>query len=219
MASAGPAEQLYNDSCAGCHTIGGGEGVGPDLLPSTKWSHADLEVAIKRMEDNVGPLTDEQVDGLIAFLKGPQAQPVPEPPKGSPDTGRKLFFGEQKLANGGSPCFACHAVAGRGGNLAIDLTAVHKRRNATVLMAATAKPGFPMMKAAYARTPVTEEEARDLLAFFEASANAPARTERVTPVRVGAVSFAGVMLGAVALVSRSRKAGVRKRLIEANRKR
>jgi hypothetical protein len=86
-------------------------------------------------------------------------------------------------------------------------------------MAATAKPGFPMMKAAYARRPVTEVEALDLIAFFEASAAKPARAENVTPFRVGAVSFAGVMLGAVALVFRSRKAGVRKRMIETSRKR
>ncbi len=216
-AATDPAAQLFNDSCAACHTIGGGDGVGPDLLASTKRSHAELEVAIKRMEDNVGPLTDEQVDSLIAFLKAPPAKPAIVRPKGSPDVGRRLFFGGQKLANGGAPCFACHTIEGSGGSLAVDLTDAHTRRNATTLLAATTKPGFPMMKAAYAQKPVTEEEARHFLALFEASAAAPPRPERVTPLRVGAVSFAGAMLGAVALVFRSRKAGIRARLV--NRKR
>ena len=221
-ARANPGAQLFQDSCAGCHTIGGGDGAGPDLLPSTKWAHADLEVAIKRMEDNTGPLTDEQVDSLVAYLSGPDSRPKPAvvKPKGSPENGRRLFFGETKLAGGGSPCFACHAVGGNGGNLAVDLTTVHKRRSEAVLLAATAKPGFPMMKAAYAQRPVTEKEALDLVAYLETSANAPPPPESATPFRVAAVSFAGLMLGGVAMIFRFRRAGVRSRLVrQSNTKR
>ena len=49
--------QLYQDKCSGCHTIGGGAMVGPDLLASTKWSESDLSAAVKRMEKNAGPMT------------------------------------------------------------------------------------------------------------------------------------------------------------------
>lgn len=216
FAQSDPAAKLYDESCSGCHTIGGGDGAGPDLIASTKWPDADLRVAIVRMKDNVGPLTDEQVDSLVAYLKkGQQPAPVIEKPKGSPETGKQLFFGRQKLANGGSPCFACHAIGGEGGNLAADLTGIHKRRSEATLLAATSKPGFPMMKAAYAGRAVTDEEARHLLAFFEAAAAKPARRDTVA---VAAVSFAGVLLGAVAFVFRSRKAGVRSRLVSQNKR-
>ena len=211
--AAGPNAQLYDEQCSGCHTIGGGDGAGPDLVVSTKWPDADLRVALKRMEDNVGPLTDAQVDALIAFLKNePQAKPaVVEQPKGVVETGKKLFFGEARLQNGGSPCFACHTVGGIGGNVAADLTAIHQQRSAAALMSATANPGFPMMKAAYAHRPVTDEEARHLVAFLQSASPASASTAK--PVGIAALSFAGVMLGAIAFVSRARKAGVRARLV------
>ena len=197
--------QYFTDSCAACHTIGQGDGAGPDLIASTKWPKEQLRVAIKRMEANIGPISDAQVESLIAFLQKPAAPAPAEPPKprGDAKKGRRLFFGDQTLANGGSPCFACHAIAGRGGNLARDLT----RRKTTE--AALANPPFPMMKAAYARHPLTTEEALDLVAFL-ASPETPVRDRPM--VQVGAVSFAGVIFGGVALLFRARKAGVRARL-------
>lgn len=64
------ASTLFNQKCAGCHTIGGGNSVGPDLQPSTKWNASDLSKSIKGMEKNVGPLSSEEVDSLVEFLKG-----------------------------------------------------------------------------------------------------------------------------------------------------
>ena len=141
-------------------------------------------------------------------------KPVVVKPKGSPDRGRRLFFGDEQLANGGSPCFACHTIGGRGGSLAADLTTVHTRRNPDALVAATAKPGFPMMKAAYLNRPLTDAETQHLLAYFEqTAAGAPAAADDVTPFRVAAFSLAGLMLGGVALVFRTHRAGVRSRLV------
>lgn len=200
-----PVEQLFADSCAPCHTIGHGDGAGPDLLASTSWPTEELRVAIKRMEANIGPLTDAQVDSLIAFLqRTAKPAPAPEPKKmGDARNGSRLFFGEQTLANGGSPCFACHAIAGRGGNLAKDLA----QKKTTE--AALTNPPFPMMKAAYARHPVTTEEAPDLVAYLEA-AGKPVRHRDL--VHVGAMSFAGVIFGGIALIFGARRAGVRARL-------
>lgn len=64
---------LFDQKCAGCHTIGGGNTVGPDLSASTKWLPSDLAKSIKDMEKNVGPLTSGEVDGLVEFLKGKQS--------------------------------------------------------------------------------------------------------------------------------------------------
>ena len=225
-----PAARLYVDSCAACHTIGQGAGVGPDLLPATQRPKDALRIAVMKMEDNVGPLTNAQVESMVDLLKSadvtkrlaaltqPAAQVAVTLPHGSQPNGRRLFFGEKPLANGGPPCFGCHAVASRGGNLAVDLTSVQARIGPSALMSATATPPFPMMKTAYAHRPVTQEEALDLAAFLESSASdhpsvVQPPPERVLPVHLGALSFAGVIFGAVTFVFRSRRAGVRSRLV------
>lgn len=69
-ASAQDMESLFNQKCAGCHTIGGGNSVGPDLAPSTKWNASALSKSIKDMEKNVGPLSTAEIVGLVEFLKG-----------------------------------------------------------------------------------------------------------------------------------------------------
>lgn len=233
------AAQLFAGSCAACHTIGQGAGIGPDLLSATQRPKESLRVSVKKMEETVGPLTEAQVDGLVDLLKSSDlnqrlaalAQPAAEEtvaavelPRGSEPNGRRLFFGERPLAHGGPPCFACHAVASRGGNLAVDLTSVQARIGPSALMSATATPPFPMMKAAYAKRQVTQQEALDLAAFLESSAiDHPSvfqpPPERVLPVHLGALSFAGVIFGAAGLLFRSRRAGVRSRLVRDSSRR
>lgn len=235
-ASAGSVHPFANDYlelCAGCHTIGGGELSGPDLLPSTTWAREDLRVAVKRMEKNVGPMTDEQVDGITDLLlgPGPQAQldaageekvqemaATLEP--GDPRTGRSLFFGVRRLTNGGVGCYACHAVAGRGGNMAVDLTMAHQRLGAQSLMSATERPAFPMMVAAYGSKPVTSQEAAHLAAFLEATAAATPAAQAAQPpqealglLHAGAGGIVLFVVAGVALLARSRRAGVRARMV------
>jgi len=77
-----------------------------------------------RMPDQ--PLTDAEVDGVWSYFaactdKGGCA-PVASGPKWGLDAsddeisrGRALFAGRRRLARGGAPCFACHAVRGDGG--------------------------------------------------------------------------------------------------------
>jgi mono/diheme cytochrome c family protein len=151
---------LFNERCLPCHTIGGGNQAGPDLVAAKRLARVDLRAAVGRMQINVGPLSAADIDALAVFLASaapPGAAPKPALPRGVAANGRRLFFGDKALANGGSPCFACHAVDGRGGNLAADLT----KAKANVAAVAT-QPPFPMMKAAYGRHAVTEAEALDL---------------------------------------------------------
>lgn len=225
------AAQLYSESCSACHSIGRGDGAGPDLLASTQWSKETLRVAVERMEENTGDLTDEQVDSLVELLKAPDvkqrlaaleqpaAETATEPPRGSAENGRRLFFGEKRFANGGSACFACHVVGTEGGTLAADLTAVHTRLSPAALVTASAKPPFAMMKAAYAQHAVTQDEAADLAAFLGSRPASPPLNSGVLPVRIGAVSLAGLALAAVALLFRSRRAGVRSRLVRDSTRR
>ncbi len=225
--------------CAGCHTIGGGALTGPDLLPATKWPRPDLRVAVKRMEKNVGPMSDEQVDGLTDLLQSPDLQArlnvarerrieemaaTLEP--GQPAIGRQLFFGEQRLANGGVACFGCHTAGGRGGNMAKDLTMVHQRLGEPSLLSATEKPAFPMMVAAYTTRPVTPQEAAHLAAFFKETAAATPpevaaqpQSEALGIAHAGAGGLFLVVLAGVAVLARRRRAGVRARMVRDSQRR
>ncbi|MGZ8869402.1 MAG: hypothetical protein ACXW2P_13750, partial [Thermoanaerobaculia bacterium] len=187
--------------------------------------------AVERMEDNVGPMTDEEVNALVALLKSPdvkarlEAAAVPpveatiaEGTKGSAARGRELFYGTQRLANGGLACYSCHTVDGRGGSLASDLTTVHVRRGAKAVISAAEAPFFPLMKGAYAKKAVTTQEAVDIAAWLEEqgakvpSGSAP-QPESTTAVRSTAAGAIFIVLGGAALVFRTRRAGTRSRMV------
>jgi mono/diheme cytochrome c family protein len=202
---------LFDERCSPCHTIGGGDQAGPDLVAAKRLAHGDLRAAVDRMQINVGPLSAADIDALVVFLASaapPGAAPKPALPRGVAPNGRRLFFGDKALANGGSPCFACHAIEGRGGNLAADLT----KAKANVAAVAT-QPPFPMMKAAYGRHAVTDAEALDLAAFVaEASVG---KRERVGVLHGAATGLALIGFGVVAITVKRR--GVRARLVGRNK--
>ena len=225
-AFANPDVTLYLENCSGCHTIGEGDLAGPDLLPSTKWPRADLRAAVQRMEANVGPMTPEQVDAITDLLQSPDLKSLlyaatmgeKARPKGSATTGERLYFGQDPLANGGSPCFACHSVRGRGGSLAVDLTTVHARMGDSALLSATEQAAFPLMRGLYAKRPVTSDEASHLVAFLETCAvgvppDAKPPAESASKVHGAAGGIAVAVFGAVAILFRSRRAGVRERMV------
>lgn len=192
---------LFNDRCSICHTIGGGDQAGPDLVAAKRLKPDALRAALNRMQQNVGPLAPAETDALIAFLTtatphGPAV--APPPPRGIAANGRRLFFGETRFANDGTPCFACHAIAGEGGSLAANLT--NSKANVT---AAMARPPSPMMKAAYARHPVTDAEGLDLAAFV--SEAKPETRERVGVLHGAAAGIALLAFVAVGLIVKRRR--------------
>jgi len=191
LAATGAA--LFEERCAPCHTIGGGDSAGPDLVRAKRLAGDQLRSAVKRMETNVGPLTAADVDSLVTFLASAKAAapPVPEPPRGNPANGRQLFFGAKAFANGGTACFACHAAGGEGGNLAKDLTSAKAN-----VAAVAVQPAFPMMKAAYARHAVTDAEALDVAAFVsEAKGGGRERVGAVHGVAAGIALLAFAAVG------------------------
>jgi mono/diheme cytochrome c family protein len=137
----GDGEALFKQNCAGCHTLGGGDTVAPDLkgvvarageervrafiaTPEKVLASGDPEVAalLKRFNNvkmpNLG-LTPEKVDALVAYLKGGSAAkpaaPKPKPAAaGDAAAGKRLFNGQTHLANGGPACNSCHTIAGAG---------------------------------------------------------------------------------------------------------
>ena len=170
----------FATTCAGCHSLAGAKLTGPELSPSTAWPVDQLKTAIKRMEKNVGPLTDEQVTALAELLKSPhvrdrlkaeqeriQAQFMAKMEPPDPEVGHGLFLGAAPLRNGGLACAACHRAAGVGGDLGPYLTGVlTKLGGQTPLVSAIEKANFKIMAPHYQRHPVTTQEAMHLAQYF-----------------------------------------------------
>jgi mono/diheme cytochrome c family protein len=151
---------LFKTKCSACHTFGKGVLVGPDLKAVTQrhprqWLIAWIrssETLIRRrdpvatalfrqfgqqrMPDH--DLTDAQIAALLDYLDagGPAADEGPHLRRAVDATpqdvqrGRKLFFGETRLAGGAVACIYCHGLSaqtGFGGSLAPDLSDAYSR--------------------------------------------------------------------------------------------
>ncbi len=186
---------LFDQKCAGCHTIGGGRTVGPDLKGITAQRPRDWlirftvepdkviasgdPVAAQLVKEygmpmpNVG-VTNAQAEEILAYIdaqSGAAAAPAPAPVQpGDPAVGRALFVGQKPMASGGPACAACHNVAGAqvlgGGTWGLDLTHSQSKTGTAGLVSIMKNPPFPGMKEAYQNHPVTDAEAADLAAFF-----------------------------------------------------
>jgi mono/diheme cytochrome c family protein len=220
----------FVNRCSGCHTLGSGTltGPGPDLLPSTRWPEPDLLAKVKSMEKNAGPISDEDTRALTALMKDAQVSQRLDAARqraeksllttldpGSPVIGERLFHGRQSLRNGGPRCASCHAVNGRGGTLAVDLTGVFGRMGETGLVSACEQANFNVMRAVFRGKPVTKQEAVHLAKFFESKANAgpvPGIAD-IHLAAVGGTVGAVMVMGLLAAALRRRKTGTRARLV------
>jgi mono/diheme cytochrome c family protein len=229
-AAADKGAQLFQEKCSACHSIGGGELAGPDLIVTQQMPPGDLRAAIHRMEENVGTLHVEEVEALVSLLKNPAAKdllaatgaeqnatPTAVVEPGDATIGRQLFFGERPFQNAGTPCFGCHATGGRGGSLAVDLTLTYARVGRAGLVATTLQPVFPLMKSAYANHAITQEEADHVSAFLKESAATakpgPQPGENAGAVHRTAAGVAAIVVAGAGLVLRSRRAGARSRMV------
>ncbi|MDP2661500.1 MAG: cytochrome c, partial [Dehalococcoidia bacterium] len=141
--SAEDGQAIFQQKCAACHTIGGGDLAGPDLKGVTarrdrewltRWISApDKMLAekdpiatelLKKYNNMAMPnmgVSEAAVAAMLTYLGAQsgtapapgQPQPAPATP-GNPATGEALFVGATPLHNGGPPCMACHSIAGIG---------------------------------------------------------------------------------------------------------
>ena len=182
LSSSTPAEELRNPfsgdpkaakagkfefriNCAFCHGLGAhGGGRGPDLTRAHKRhgdSDADLFQNISQgIPGTVMPangtngqgvgMTDEEIWQIIAYLRSVQVQ-APAKPVGNAAHGKELFYGD---AN----CSSCHMVAGKGGRLGPDLTAVGTARTVESLVESVRNPS---QRLAWGLTESTKEFAQE----------------------------------------------------------
>ncbi len=188
-------EPIFVSKCMSCHTIGNGDLVGPDLKDVTlrrspEWLAAFIanpqqlidsgdKEAVQLVKDFNGVvmpavgLSDAEVRAVIEYLKGPGGKMnIAESVPGNSVNGEKLFTGNTPLANGGTGCLACHAIAGTGalggGALGPDLThAFTKYGGVAGMGSALASLPFPTMQGIFTTRPLTPAEQADLLAFLQ----------------------------------------------------
>ena len=129
--------------CTACHTIGGGDLVGPDLAGVTarrdkawltRWIQepdkvlAEGDATATELFDkynkipmpNLG-LTDSDVASLVAYFESLDSGGTTAPttsaitlPAGDEERGKAFFMGTMRFENGGPACMVCHSVAGIG---------------------------------------------------------------------------------------------------------
>jgi len=178
-----PAATLFIQKCSGCHTIGGGTLVGPDLAIEVSKPESVVTANVRRMQDRAGSLTAVQIQELVQLLKDPNAStrvaaararpasapapaPAPAAAAASVLTGQQLFNGTQPLQNSGASCISCHRVAGRGGTLGPDLTHIAAKYHQAALASVIQLSNSRVMHAAYRQHPIAHQEAADLAAYL-----------------------------------------------------
>lgn len=218
------AATAFLSRCSGCHTLGGGNLQGPDLLPATQWQDAQLRSAVKLMEKRVGPISNESLDDFVALLRDPAVRDrigaartaatqktASNLERPSPALGSALFHGPRALANGGLPCATCHHVDGQGGTLGPDLSDLASKMSGPALVSAVHNASFNVMRAAYRDHPITQQEAIHLAAWFESRKGAAAVASSTR------VPLFGFVLGTFAFVavvmSLRPRSGARDRLL------
>jgi len=239
---------LFETLCAACHTIGGGDLVGPDLAGVTqrrsrewldRWIQAPdrmlaagdptAQQLLQQFRNvpmpNLG-LDSSKVASLLAFLATGSAQPPAQPvalPEGDSGVGKALFVGERRFANGGPPCMGCHSIAGigalGGGALGPDLTpAYHKFGGDRGLASFLGGVPTPTMNAVWKPRPLTPGERADLRAFMKQGAVSGRPIEALGRLAALAVGGAVLLLVIAQLRWRRRLVAVRRPLVARMRR-
>jgi mono/diheme cytochrome c family protein len=133
---------IFEQNCAACHTIGGGDLVGPDLKDvadrrDPDWLRRWLAAPDKMLAEgdpiatelldqfNGIPMPNQNlstadIDAVLAYLGAADSAAAPPEQSqgtvltGNPATGRDLFTGADRLSNGGAACIACHDTGALG---------------------------------------------------------------------------------------------------------
>ena len=221
--------KVFVDHCLDCHTIGGGESVGPDLISLVDWAPEDVDEALERMEEEefTEPLPDDQKSRLVLFLARADAADLLEEASapseevgeqevqlvGDAEHGRSLFFGETRFSARGMACGACHQAGRKGGNLGADLQGIGERRSHVALVSACTNLAFPIMKAAYADHKLGEQEVVDLVAYLESDELSGEPGTPTNPVLIPGLLLGGLGIAGIGMAYGPAAAGSRKRLL------
>jgi len=184
-------EKVFNQKCSGCHTVGGGDKIGPDLKGvidrrGEDWvfSYIENPEKMKEGEDPIAleldakwqmsmpslGLSESDIRAVMDYLKAePISTPAPEAviPDGDATTGARLFNGKTKFANGGPACINCHSFGGTsGGTLGPDLSGFYSKVGKAGVFSVLESIAFPTMRPIYKDNPLAEYEIADLAEYL-----------------------------------------------------
>lgn len=240
LAQASDGEALFKEKCIACHTIGGGDLVGPDLKGVTEreskewltnWLLAPDQVLasgdpiatglLQKYKNvpmpNLG-LKPDQVDALLAYLGSGATVGGTVLPTGNAVVGKALFVGDKRFENGGPHCISCHSIAGigslGGGNLGPDLTANGYNKYGAGLPAFLASPATVTMNAVWKDKSLTLQEQADLFAFMKNASVSGREPAALLQIALLAVGGAAVLIALAQVYWGKRLKGVRKPMIE-----
>ena len=126
-------ELFHAKGCAHCHTVRGGEGVGPDLAEvkgvdtpirwtEAMWNHAP---AMEKMAEKMGVtwphFEGREMNDLLAYIRANSSAPRRETEllPADPNRGWKVLRAKS--------CIECHAVKGKGGRVGPELGPNHQQ--------------------------------------------------------------------------------------------
>lgn len=148
------------------------------------------------------PLTDAEIDAVIAYIHGGVFIPedIAAVGEGNVATGRMLFSGRMGFENGGPACHACHSAGSHGNlggwTLGPDLTDLAERYgDRDILAAALADPASITMDPIFEDRGLTDDERAHLttyLASLTKPSDAPFDLLLVLGL-VGAAALVGLM--------------------------
>lgn len=220
-------KQLYNEfGCIKCHGPTG-KGDGPSAaslkdvwgepiipydftIPNKMKAGSTVEVTYRTLVVGIGgtpmpsygepeSIEDQKMFWAIAyFVNSLQGKEPVHDRKGDSAMGKSLFIGAERFQNGGTPCIACHDIAGisalGGGILGPGLTVAFGKFHEDGLTTVLSDMVFPTMQAIYNKKSVTAEEQSHLIEYLQEVADNPRAPGANTNVLMGTLGAVGVLL-------------------------
>lgn len=118
--------------------------------------------------------------------------------------GRRIFFGERPLANGGPACISCHTLGTigslGGGRLGPDLTRVYERLGGRKGVGTwLSAPATPTMQSVFRKHALQAEEILPLLATFEDASKRSQPSDASATLNFFLFGFGGMLAGLAVL--------------------